>query len=244
MIIRFFIVILGLCLGSFLNVCIYRIPQGLSVIWPPSYCPYCRKTLRWLHKLPVVSYLWLGGRCFWCKAEITLQYPLVELLTGGVLLLLYSIYGLSGKFFHHSGLALLLIGVAAIDVKTLIIPNILILFGLGFWLLTTAFFSINFLDSFLGALCGGGILLFIAMLGTILFHKESMGMGDVKLGALIGLFLGTHGIFFTLIWAVFLGALIGIIGLGTGILNRNSKLPFGLFLSISALSYLIIPMRF
>ena len=234
------ILIVGVCLGSFLNVCIYRIPRKGSVVQGKSRCTSCRRALLWQHKIPVVSYLLLKRRCFWCHEKISRQYPLVEVLTGFILLMFYSKYGPSTEFLIYSSLTMFLIVIAGIDVKTLLIPNVLIIFGIGLWLVFTIFFNSNLINGLVGGIFGGGMLLLIALLGKMMFKKASMGGGDVKLTALIGLFLGTEGILYTLGWAVMLGGVLGAIGLLSGYLNRNSKLPFALFLAIGALIYLIL----
>ena len=234
------IFILGLCLGSFLNVCIYRIPRNESVVRGKSRCPSCQRALLWQHKIPVVSYLLLKKRCFWCHEKISRQYPLVEVLTGVAGLIFYSKFGLATELLIYLSLILLLIVIAGIDVETLLIPNALIIFGIGLWLVFTIFFNSNFINGLVGGILGGGILLLIALLGKMLHKKDSMGAGDVKLTALIGLFLGTEGILYTLGWAVLIGGGLGAIGLLSGYLNRNSKLPFALFLAIGAGLKLII----
>jgi len=148
------ILALGLCVGSFLNVCIARIPNKESLIWPGSYCDSCKRELEWRHKIPVISYFVLKAKCYGCHENISLQYPLVEILTSAVFLVLYSKYGLSHECFVYLSLACILIVIAGIDVKTLQIPNVLIIFGFIVWIGFKLSNRSNLLDSLLGALTG------------------------------------------------------------------------------------------
>lgn len=234
---------LGLCVGSFLNVCITRIPNKESLIWPGSYCDSCKQEIEWRHKIPVISYFVLKAKCYGCHDKISLQYPLVEILASVVFLVLYSKYGLSHEYFVYLSLACILIVIAGIDVKTLQIPNILIIFGFIVWIGFKLSNQSNLLDGLMGALAGSGIIMLFAFLGKLIFRRDAMGGGDLKLAALIGLFLGVQGVLNTLFWAIWLGGGVGIVGLLLGFLNRNSKLPFGLLLAIATFIYLMVDWR-
>jgi len=232
---------LGLCVGSFLNVCITRIPKKESLIWPGSYCASCNRKIEWRHKIPVISYFVLKAKCYGCHDKISLQYPLVEILASVVFLVLYSKYGLSHEYFVYLSLACILIVIAGIDVKTLQIPNILLVFGFIVWTGFKLSNQSNFLDGLMGALAGSGIIMLFAFLGKLIFRRDAMGGGDLKLAALIGLFLGAEGIFKTFVWATWLGGGVGIVGLLLGYFSRNSKLPFALFLALGTFFYIILP---
>ncbi len=232
---------IGLCVGSFLNVCITRIPSKESLIWPGSYCDSCKRQLGWQHKIPVISYFALRAKCHECQEKISFQYPLVEILTGAVFFVLYLKYGLFHQYFVYLSLACILIVIAGIDVKTLQIPNVLMVFGFIVWLGFKLSNQSNIFEDLTGAALGSGTVLFIAFLGKLIFQKDVMGGGDIKLAALIGLFLGTVGIFKAFVWATWLGGCVGIVGLLLGYFNRNSKLPFGLFLALATIFYIILP---
>ncbi|PRX31140.1 leader peptidase (prepilin peptidase)/N-methyltransferase [Orenia metallireducens] len=225
------IFILGLIIGSFLNVVIYRVPEGESIVFPASHCPNCQTNLKIRDLVPVVSFLFSGAKCRYCKEKISWQYPLVELLTGIIFLLLYWKYNLNIQFLSYLILSSLLITVSVIDFKYLIIPNQINYFGIiiGF-ILSIFFLNQSIYSVLLGILIPAAILLLIAIIS-----KGGMGMGDVKLIAMVGAFLGAkYGVA-----AIFLGAFIGsVVGGGlmlTGVKGRKDRIPFGPFISMGAL---------
>ena len=191
------IFVLGLAIGSFLNVCIYRLPQGLSIHSPRrSFCPECRRRIRFYDNIPILSYLFLQGRCRHCETKISRVYPLVELTTG--ILFLFSLYrfGPTPALLHGCLLISLLIPIAWIDARWYIIPNAIILVGLITGAAVTLLIALTrhnpgyLIDYLIGAVAGGASMALIAVVGTFLFRKKAMGGGDIKLMILIGLFLG------------------------------------------------------
>jgi len=200
---------LGLCVGSFLNVCITRIPNKESLIWPGSYCDSCKREIEWRHKIPVISFLVLKAKCYGCHKKIPLQYPLVEILTGFAFWAIYLKYGPTQEFPVYLGLVSILIVVAGIDVRTLQIPNVLVVFGFMVWIGFKLSNQTNIFEGLMGASLGSGIIILITLLGKLIFKKDAMGGGDLKLAALIGLFLGVQGVFKTLLWAIWLGGGVG-----------------------------------
>ncbi len=237
-IMAFLFFLFGLIIGSFLNVCIYRIPIGKSIVYPPSSCPNCNTRIKWYDNIPVLSYIALGGRCRNCKSKISFIYPAVELLTGILSLLIFLKYGLSiqtGAFLVFS--YALIVG-SFIDIKYYIIPDRisigLIVVGIAF----SYFLPIGIKNSLLGAVGGFLLLYFVAILGQIVFKKEAMGGGDIKLLSGIGAFIGIKGILFTLFFASFLGSIVGVFLILIGKKEITSKLPFGPYLSLSAICYI------
>jgi leader peptidase (prepilin peptidase) / N-methyltransferase len=229
------IFLIGLVIGSFSNVCIYRIPRNESIIRPGSHCPKCSKPIPFYDNIPIISYLILKGKCRYCGQPIPLQYPIVELATGLFYLALYLFYGLQLIAIVYMLLCTLLIIISFIDLKERIIPDVLSLpfIAIGFIL---SFFlkSLSPVDSLLGILVGGGSLLIIAIAGTYLFKKEAMGGGDIKLAAMIGAFLGWQLTLLSLFLGFFLGSIIGVIVL---IINKGKTdiVPFGPFIALGAM---------
>ena len=234
---------LGLAIGSFLNVCIYRIPQGFSIHSPRrSFCPECRASIRFYDNIPALSYLFLRGRCRHCSAKISKVYPLVELTTG--ILFLFSLYrfGPTLALLHSCLLISLLLSIAWIDARWYIIPNAIILVGLISGTAVTLLIGLThyspdyLIDRLIGAIAGGASMALIAAAGTFLFRKQAMGGGDIKLMILIGLFLGGWPHLLVVIMA---SALTGsIVGLSLIVLGKRSgsgsRIPYGPFLVIGA----------
>ena len=237
------VIIGGLLIGSFLNVCIVRIPKKESLWWPRSHCVSCHKTIAPYDLIPIFSFILLKGTCRYCKARISLQYPLVELLTTINIFLLYLKYGFSAFFFMGAFLSSVLTVVTFIDLKHYIIPNIITLpgafLGLGFSFLHTFLpVFISPLDSFLGLVVGGGSLLLMGQLYYLWRKKDGMGGGDIKLAGFLGAWLGYKAIIFILFAGSFLGALIGSFYLFLSKKSRNEPLPFGPFLAGATIIYL------
>lgn len=235
-IISIFLFILGVCIGSFLNVCIYRIPRREPLIFSRSHCPKCGTRLKVVDNIPFISFIFLGGKCRTCKNSISLQYPIVELLTGLVFLLSYWHFGWGWEFISKVVFLTMLIVISFIDLEHRIIPDTIslsgIIIGLGFSLLLK---SITFWESLFGFLIGGALLYLVALLGDLLFKKESMGGGDIKMAAMIGAFLGWQKFLLALFIAVALGAVIGIITMIISSKVRKDKIiPFGPFLALGA----------
>jgi len=231
------IILLGLALGSFSNVCIYRIPQRRSILIPSSFCPKCGAKIRPYDNIPLLSYIILKGRCRNCKAKISVQYPLVEFITSALLTLAYLRFGLTWDFAAGGILIILMILTFFIDLKHRIIPDVLTFPGivLGF-LLSFVVKSPSVLNSILGILVGGGMFYLAAILGELLFKKESMGGGDIKLAMMLGAFLGWQKILLVLLLSALLGSLIG----GTTLffskdVKETRTIPFGPFLALGAI---------
>ncbi|MBA7702567.1 Prepilin peptidase PppA [subsurface metagenome] len=198
------IFILGLIVGSFSNVCIYRIPRNESIIYPASHCPKCRSNISPKDNIPLLSYILLKGRCRNCKNKISIQYPTVEFLTGLIYLIIYLIYGLSIQSLIYIILSSALIIIAFIDLNEQIVPDIISLPGIIIGFIISFFVPyISFINSALGVIVGGGIILIIGLAGSVIFKKEAMGVGDVKLAAMIGAFLGWRYIVISLFLGFF-----------------------------------------
>jgi len=230
---------MGCCLGSFLNVCIYRLPRRLSIAFPRSFCPHCQAPIRAYDNIPLLSYLLLGGRCRMCRTGISWRYPLVEALTGGVALGLFIKFGPSFLFFSTLAFAAALIVITFIDLDHRIIPDVISLPGIAVGFLLAVFGSVvTIKESLIGIAVGGGSLYLVAFSYQLLTKREGMGGGDVKLLAMIGAWLGWKAILFTLFFASLSGTFIG----GGAMLiqkeGRHYAIPFGPFLAFSALAYI------
>jgi len=231
---------LGLIVGSFSNVCIYRIPRNESVIYPASHCPKCRTKIKPIDNIPLLSYILLKGRCRNCGSKISIQYPVVEFLTGLIYLIVYLIYGLSIQTLVYIILSSALIIIAFIDLQEQIIPDIISLPGIVIGLILSFIVPyMSFINSALGALVGGGIILIIAWVGSIIFKKEAMGGGDVKLAAMIGAFLGWRYTIISLFLGFFIGALVGIILILSKIKSKEDMVPFGPFIVLGSIITLL-----
>ncbi|MDO8662181.1 MAG: prepilin peptidase [Candidatus Omnitrophota bacterium] len=245
--------IFGSVVGSFLNVCIHRMPKSESVVWPRSHCPKCGKRIPGYDNIPFISFILLRGRCRFCKAKISPRYPLVEFITALLFTALFTHYGLSYNFFFYLVLTSALIIATFVDIPHRIIPDEVSVGALivGFILssirgFNLAPFSFSFkpmLSSLSGIIVGGGIIYLTGWLFDLVYFKllknppingesESMGGGDVKLLAMIGAFLGAPRTLLTFFIAPFFGAIIGIIILIT---KKDHTIPYGPFLSLAAL---------
>lgn len=228
--------LLGLVVGSFLNVCIYRLPRRQSVSWPPSHCPACRRRLAWYENVPVAGWLWLRGRCRTCRAAISPMYPVVEAVTALVFLAGYAIYGLTPLLAVRLLFACAMIVLFAIDLRHKILPNVITLPGIAIGFACSLFLPPGPLSSLIGLVVGGGILFAIGEGYYRLRGVEGLGMGDVKMLAMIGAFLGWQLAIVTLVIASFAGSLVGIGLLASGRGGMQFALPFGTFLACGALA--------
>lgn len=231
--------VVGLCIGSFLNVCIYRLPLQESIVKPGSRCPRCSTPIAFYDNIPLVSFLLLRGRCRKCKSPIGFRYPLVELLTGILTVCVFAVFGPTAEGLVYFLLVAVLIAVTFIDIDHRIIPDRITLPGIPFFFLA-AFFLPRFtmLDSLIGILAGGGSLYLVAWGYHLLTRQEGMGGGDIKLLAMIGAVVGWRGVLFT----IFTGSLLGCI-VGFSLMVKNKKgmklaVPFGPFLSMGAVIHL------
>jgi len=233
--------IFGLCIGSFMNVCIYRLPTTQSISDPPrSMCPNCGGPIKFYDNIPVLSYLWLKGRCRHCNDPISFRYPLVEMISGLFALCAFLEFGLTLEALIYYGFIASLIVVTFIDIDHQIIPNIITLPGIPIsFLATFAIPKITFFESILGLLLGGGALYFVGWAYYLIKKEEGMGGGDIKLLAMIGALLGWKGVFFTIFVGSALGTFSGMIMiLYTRLMNMKHRIPFGPFLSIGAIIYI------
>ncbi len=234
------IFILGLCIGSFLNVCIYRIPESRSIVSPGSTCMVCHEPIRFYYNIPLISYLMLKGRCRNCHAPFSLRYPLVEMLSGLFALGAYIRWGMTSASLIYYGLIAVLMVITFIDIDHYIIPDVISLPGIPAGVIACFFLpDMTFKSSVIGLLLGGGMLFAVAWIYEHLMHKEGMGGGDIKLLAMIGAFLGWKGVLVTL----FTGSIIGTLAGGAVMLYTRSsslklKIPFGPFLAIGAMVYI------
>jgi leader peptidase (prepilin peptidase)/N-methyltransferase len=223
--------LVGLMIGSFLNVCTLRWPEDESVVFPGSHCPKCGKPIRWYDNVPVLGYMLLRGRCRACREPISLQYPLVELATGLVWAGMFSYAGLSFEALRGALLLTILFGIALTDARFYIIPDQFSLGGLVLGL-GLAFLpgGIDALDALIGAIVGFGLLESVAVVGKWMFKKDAMGDGDIRMMAMVGAFLGWAGVLLT----VFLGALLGAVIFGPISYKTKKLVPFGIFLAAAA----------
>ena len=234
-----FIFFLGAIVGSFLNVCIYRLPRDESILFPPSHCPHCGKPVRLYDNIPIVSYVILRGKCRHCKEAISARYPIVETISGLLSMALVMKYGLTLHLILLLLFVFSLIIITFIDLDYQIIPDILSIPGIFAGICASFFIPMAYwIDSILGILLGGGFLFIIAITYKWVTHREGMGGGDIKLLAMVGAWLGWKAIPFILFSSSFIGALIGGISL---LLSRKSlryKIPFGPFISIASIIYI------
>lgn len=238
-IINLFVFILGANIGSFLNVCIYRIPAGESIVTPPSRCPNCGSFIRWYQNIPVFSYLVLGGKCSSCRVRISWRYPFIEALTGALFVLVYSSFDFSAATVVYWLLVAALVVITFIDLDHQIIPDVISLPGIiiGF-LCSFAIPWLSWSDSLLGILLGGGSLWLVAVLYEFLTKKEGMGGGDIKLLAMLGAFLGWKAILPIIFISSLVGSLIGVPLMLVKKADSKLAIPFGPFLALGALIYL------
>ena len=240
--VTFFLFLFGACVGSFLNVCIARMPEeGMSIIKPGSRCPHCAEPVRWYDNLPILSYIILKGKCRSCRKPISPQYLIVEALTGYLFVEYFILFGFSVEYFFYLTFTCLLLVSTWVDFKWQIIPDETNFFGMIVAVIASFIWpSLHGTDhhlgglgyAFLGLLVGGGLIYLIGLYGEFRFKKEAMGGGDVKLMAMIGAFLGWKLAVLTFFLAPFLGA---VIGLYAKFIKKEEIIPYGPFLSFGAL---------
>ena len=231
--------IFGSCIGSFLNVCIYRLPNSKSIVYPPSACPGCNTLIRFYDNIPILSFLLLRGRCRSCRAVISIRYPLVELMVGLFAVCAYLKFGLTLEALITYLFIAALIVITFIDIDHRIIPDAISLPGIpiGF---AASFFSpaITYLESLVGILVGGGSLLSVAWVYSLITHKEGMGGGDIKLLAMIGAFVGWQGVLLTVFLSSAIGTLCGLLVMIRSGKNMKLAIPFGPFLAMGAMIHI------
>lgn len=223
----------GLSIGSFLNVCIYRISREESILFPPSHCINCGYELKVKDLIPILSYIFLGGRCRSCKERISISYPLVEILNASIYVVIYLNYGLSFELFKFAIFASLMIVIGFIDFETKYVFNSTVVFGvvsgiifiIGEWIITKNIHWTNFV----GAAIGFGVIWIIVAL------TGGMGEGDIDIALICGLFLGIKGIIVTLFLAFVIGGIVAVIILGLKLKDRKAEIAFGPYLAVGGM---------
>ncbi len=239
--------VFGLCIGSFLNVCIYRIPKRKSIVFPASHCPRCKKPLKWYHNIPVLSFIFLRGKCAFCGKSISLCYPIVELISGVFALISFNRFYLEGGNFYlfliYYAFLCSLIVITGIDLKYFIIPDVIDIPGILFGIIFSTIFPLmqnadthfkGGLYALLSVLISAGTLYFIAVIGSIIFRKEAMGLGDVKLAGLFGAFLGYKLALLSIFLSSVIGSIFGIAMILFGKAKLQTRIPFGPYLAAGA----------
>ena len=232
-----FIFIFGLNVGSFLNVCICRFPKDESILWPSSHCPKCNHRLVFFDLIPILSFLFLAGRCRYCKEKISFRYPVVEFLTALTFLLLYVYFGLTWRLIFYFIFSAILIVVSFTDLETYTIHDFFNYLGIVVGLLFS-FLNGNIFDSIYGAVIGGLIFFLIRFIGSLIFKREAMGEGDVFLAIMIGAFLGLKGVILTSYMSFIIGGIVSLFLILMRKKNIVEKIPFGPYLSIAAVIYI------
>ncbi len=249
--------IFGLVIGSFLNVCILRLPHGTSISKPRSHCPQCKKLIPWYDNIPILSYVILGGRCRRCKRKISARYPFIEALNGLVSVLLYLKHGLGIEWIIFLGFSSALIVLAFIDLDHRILPDPITLNGIWIGVLVSVYLArpsplisqflrivglqttnpriVAFVASIIGLVIGGGLLWGVAEAYLRLRGVEGMGFGDVKMMAMVGAFLGAPLTLLTIMLGSLLGSVIGLAFIRFASKTKEYELPFGTFLSLAGI---------
>ncbi len=229
--------LLGLIFGSFLNVCIYRIPRGLSIVSPPSSCPFCHKRIKWYDNIPVLSYVLLKGQCRSCKSKIPIKYPIVELLGGLIALVVFLKFGFSIKSIFWIVFGYCLLVLSFIDLELFIIPDIInvILFVSGLFFVI---YNKTVINGVIGGIFGFGLFYILSVVFAKILKQEALGFGDVKLLGSIGVWVGWKGVIYTVFCASFIGSIVGFLLIILFGKSSKAKIQFGPFLAISAFSYI------
>ncbi len=245
-----FVLALGLVVGSFLNVCIHRLPRGESIVRPGSHCPACGRPIPWYRNVPLVSWVALRGRCADCRARIPLRYPFVEALGGALVLAFWLGYGWSVAFPIAAAFALAMVVLFFTDLDSQLLPDVVTLPGVAVGI------AVAWVNPFLGragwravalavsgAALGAGILWGIGALYSRLRNVDAMGLGDVKMMAMVGAFGGPLAVLFTLLVASIAGAAVGLALIPLKGKSLRDTLPFGCFLAPAALAALVFGPR-
>ena len=233
--------IFGTVVGSFLNVCIHRLPQGQSIILPSSHCPHCKTPIHFYDNIPLLSFALLRGKCRACHAPISWRYPLVEFLMGFFSVILLVRYGISTLYLVYFAFFASLTLVSFIDLPHRIIPDVISLPGILIGVVISLLHpQLSFKDSLIGVLVGGGSLYVVASVYHLVTKREGMGGGDVKLLAMIGAFIGWKGVLFTILCSSFIGSVVGVtLMLISSKADSKYAVPFGPFLSLGAVIYVL-----
>ena len=227
------IIFLGLVIGSFLNVCIYRIPKEESISFPPSHCTNCNHKLRARDLVPLFSYIFLKGKCRYCKTDISIKYPIIESLNAVLYLIVYLKFGLTIMTLKYCILVSILIVIGIIDYKTQFVYTSTTIFGgisgVIFIIVQAVMYKSGTLDLILGGVIG------FAIIGTIVFLTKGMGEGDIEIAAVCGLFLGVKGILLNLFIGIIIGGIVGVIILILKLKTRKEEMAFGPFIAMGAI---------
>ncbi len=244
----FFLFIMGLVLGSFANVCIYRMPRDMSVIKPASHCTNCNGFIKWYDNIPIISYLFLRGKCRNCGSKISFIYPAIEFLCGLLFVSMYFVFGFTYSLLPFCLLVFSLLVITAIDFEFQIIPDefSFMLMIVGF---VTSFFNPflgdvfgqRILNSFIGFLAGGGSLFAVAVIGKWIFKKDAMGGGDIKLMAGVGAFVGWEKVLFAIFIASVFGSIVGIFLILLKKIIKRQEIAFGPYLALGSYLVLFLP---
>ena len=234
----FLVLIIGLCIGSFLNVCIYRIPKEESIVFPSSHCKSCVQELKYYELIPIVIYIFLRGKCIKCKSKISIKYPLIEILNGLLYLLLFIKYGLSFNFIFYCLLVSLLIVISIIDLESKYVYSsttiVGVLLAIIYIIIGAYLGEVKILNNLLGGLIGYGIIFLIIIL------TGGMGEGDADIAGICGLFVGIKGVLVALFLAIILGGIFASIVLLLKIKDRKSEIAFGPYIAIGTLIWILI----
>ena len=231
--------VFGLCIGSFLNVCIYRLPESKSIVHPRSMCPQCGALIRFYDNFPILSYLLLRGKCRHCKTPISFRYPVVELLSGLFAVGVLFKYGLSLEAVVYYIFIATLLVITFIDIDHQIIPDMITLPGIPICFVASfALSQITYIESIMGILIGGGSLFMVAWLYHLLTKKEGMGGGDIKLLGMMGAIIGWKGVLFTIFVASAVGTVSGMLIMLKTRKSMKLAVPFGPFLAIGCIAYI------
>ncbi|MBP5788502.1 MAG: prepilin peptidase [Kiritimatiellae bacterium] len=245
----FFVFLASACIGSFLNVCIWRIPRDESIAWPGSHCPDCNHPLNVLDNIPLLSWLFLRGRCRYCHRPITPRYFIVELLTALLFTGLFLLHGPTPLFLVYVTFTGILVACTFIDLEHYILPDRFTLGSLAAGLLLSALWPplhhaatwrASLLAAGLGAVLGGGILYLVGLFGKLIFHKDAMGLGDVKLLAAIGAILGWQSVLFVILVSSLTGTSTGLVLMLLGRRTLADRIPYGPHLALAAILWMFI----
>jgi len=242
------IFILGLCLGSFLNVCICRIPREISVAWPPSHCPNCNSRIKWYDNIPVLSWFLLHAKCRTCKLPISVVYPIIEILTGIFFLTIWLIYGFTWftPIYMLAVFGLLL--ATFIDLEHMILPDRVTIGGMILFPIISTLFPLlqgetawqaGLTDSLIGLAAGFGTLWVVRKAGTAALKKEAMGFGDVKLMGALGALFGWEAVIYIIFFSAMIGSIAGITLIALQRKGIKSEIPYGPYIALAAFSWML-----